>query len=451
LETWILVGLAALNLLLLVWLLVRKAPAPEHGELLQALSSANERTERELRHEIGESARGARQETAQAFANFQQSVLHQSAEATRTQNAQIEAFAHQLSLLQKSLGDTLATQLQALAESNARRLSEVRATMEAQLAQLQQSNTAKLDEMRQTVDEKLQSTLETRLGESFKQVAERLEQVHKGLGEMQSLAVGVGSLQRVLTNVKTRGVFGEVQLEALLEQVLTTEQFARQVETKPRSGQRVDFAVRFPGRGDDGAPVWLPIDAKFPRDDYERLLDAHERADAAAAESAAKALETRIRVEAKSIAENYLAAPHTTDFAILFLPIESLYAEVLRRPGLMDAMQRQHRVTLAGPTTLLAMLNSLHMGFRTLALERQASEVWKVLGAVKTEFERYGEWVGRVKEQVAKASDTLDKADTRARQMRLALRKVEALPDAQAQALLPLVDPQLPLDDELAS
>jgi len=451
LETWILVGLAALNLLLLVWLLVRKAPAPEHGELLQALSSANERTERELRHEIGESARGARQETAQAFANFQQSVLHQSAEATRTQNAQIEAFAHQLSLLQKSLGDTLATQLQALAESNARRLSEVRATMEAQLAQLQQSNTAKLDEMRQTVDEKLQSTLETRLGESFKQVAERLEQVHKGLGEMQSLAVGVGSLQRVLTNVKTRGVFGEVQLEALLEQVLTTEQFARQVETKPRSGQRVDFAVRFPGRGDDGAPVWLPIDAKFPRDDYERLLDAHERADAAAAESAAKALETRIRVEAKSIAENYLAAPHTTDFAILFLPVESLYAEVLRRPGLMDAMQRQHRVTLAGPTTLLAMLNSLHMGFRTLALERQASEVWKVLGAVKTEFERYGEWVGRVKEQVAKASDTLDKADTRARQMRLALRKVEALPDAQAQALLPLVDPQLPLDDELAS
>jgi len=454
LETWILAGLvalAALNLLLLVWLLLRKPPPPDHEDILQALASANERTERELRHEIGESARGARQENAQAFATFQQSVLQQSAEATRTQNAQIDAFAHQLASLQKSLGDTLATQLQALAESNARRLSEVRATMEAQLAQLQQTNTAKLDEMRQTVDEKLQSTLEARLGESFKQVAERLEQVHKGLGEMQSLAVGVGSLQRVLTNVKTRGVFGEVQLEALLEQVLTTEQFARQVETKPRSGQRVDFAVRFPGRGDDGAPVWLPIDAKFPRDDYERLIDAHERADAAAAESAAKALEARIRLEAKSIAENYLAAPHTTDFAILFLPVESLYAEVLRRPGLMDAMQRQHRVTLAGPTTLLAMLNSLHMGFRTLALEQQASEVWKVLGAVKTEFERYGEWVARVKEQVAKASDTLDKADTRAKQMRLALRKVEALPESQAQALLPLADPQLPLDDDLAS
>ncbi|WP_095950981.1 DNA recombination protein RmuC [Variovorax boronicumulans] len=435
-----LAALAVVQLVLVIWLLARRPPPPDHSEMLGVLAAmgrANERTERELRHEIGEGSRGARQETAQAFATFQQSLTQQGAEATRTQNAQLDAFSLQLASLQKTLADTLNTQLQGLSESNARRLSEVRTTMETQLAQLQQSNTAKLDEMRKTVDEKLQSTLEARLGESFKQVADRLEQVHKGLGEMQTLAVGVGSLQRVLTNVKTRGVFGEVQLEALLEQVLTPEQYARQVETKPRSGQRVDFAIRFPGRGDDGAPVWLPIDAKFPRDDYERLIDAHERADAAGAEAAAKALETRIRVEAKSIAENYLAAPHTTDFAILFLPVESLYAEVLRRPGLMDAIQRQHRVTLAGPTTLLAMLNSLHMGFRTLALERQASEVWKVLGAVKTEFERYGEWVARIKEQVAKASDTIDKADTRAKQMRLALRKVEALPEAQSQALLP--------------
>ncbi|GAA4355153.1 DNA recombination protein RmuC [Variovorax defluvii] len=439
-EIWLLGGLAALNLVLLVFLLLRRPPLADHTALVATLVSANERIERELRHEIGESSRGARQETSQAFATFQQALVQQAAEATRTQNAQIDAFAQQLSLLQKTLGDTLNTQLQGLSESNARRLSEVRATMEAQLAQLQQSNNAKLDEMRQTVDEKLQSTLEARLGESFKQVADRLEQVHKGLGEMQTLAVGVGNLQRVLTNVKTRGVFGEVQLEALLEQVLTPEQYARQVETKPRSGQRVDFAIRFPGRGSEGAPVWLPIDAKFPRDDYERLLDAHERVDAGAAELAARALELRIRTEAKSIAENYLAAPHTTDFAVLFLPVESLYAEVLRRPGLMDAIQRQHRVTLAGPTTLLAMLNSLHMGFRTLALEQQASEVWKVLGAVKTEFERYGEWVARIKEQVAKASDTLDKADTRAKQMRLALRKVEALPEAQSQALLPAAD-----------
>ena len=439
-ETWILLALAALNFILILWLLLRKQPAPDHSTLVATLGAGNERIERELRHEISESSRGARQETAQAFATFQQALIQQGAESTRTQNAQIDAFAQQLTLLQKTLADTLNTQLQGLSESNARRLAEVRATMETQLAQLQQNNSAKLDEMRKTVDEKLQSTLEARLGESFKQVADRLEQVHKGLGEMQTLAVGVGSLQRVLTNVKTRGVFGEVQLEALLEQVLTTDQYAKQVETKPRSGQRVDFAIRFPGRGGDGAPVWLPIDAKFPRDDYERLLDAHERADPGAAEIAAKALETRIRTEAKSIAENYLAAPHTTDFAILFLPVESLYAEVLRRPGLMDAIQRQHRVTLAGPTTLLAMLNSLHMGFRTLALEQQASEVWKVLGAVKTEFERYGEWVSRIKEQVAKASDTLDKADTRAKQMRLALRKVEALPEAQSQALLPPAD-----------
>ncbi|WP_162566666.1 MULTISPECIES: DNA recombination protein RmuC [unclassified Variovorax] len=439
-ELWILLALAALNFILVVWLLLRKSPPPDHAALIATLGAANERIERELRHEISESSRGARQETAQAFSTFQQALVQQGAESTRTQNAQIDAFAQQLTLLQKTLADTLSTQLQSLSESNARRLAEVRATMETQLAQLQQSNTAKLDEMRKTVDEKLQSTLEARLGESFKQVADRLEQVHKGLGEMQTLAVGVGSLQRVLTNVKTRGVFGEVQLEALLEQVLTIDQYAQQVETKPRSGQRVDFAIRFPGRGGDGAPVWLPIDAKFPRDDYERLLDAHERADAPAAELAAKALEARIRSEARSIAENYLAAPHTTDFAILFLPVESLYAEVLRRPGLMDAIQRQHRVTLAGPTTLLAMLNSLHMGFRTLALEQQASEVWKVLGAVKTEFERYGEWVARIKEQVAKASDTLDKADTRAKQMRLALRKVEALPEAQTQALLPPAD-----------
>lgn len=439
---WILLGLAALTVILLIALLMRRPPPDRHAELLATLADGTERSERALRQEVADSARSTRQELGQNFASFQAALVQQGAEATRTQNAQIDAFAQQLTLMQKTLADTLNTQLQGLSESNARRLAEVRTTMETQLAQLQQTNTAKLDEMRKTVDEKLQSTLEARLGESFKQVADRLDQVHKGLGEMQTLAIGVGSLQRVLTNVKTRGVFGEVQLEALLEQVLTTEQYAKQVETKPRSGQRVDFAVRFPGRSADGAPVWLPIDAKFPRDDYERLIDAHERADVLAVEVAGKALEARIRSEAKSIADNYLAAPHTTDFAILFLPVESLYAEVLRRPGLMDAVQRQHRVTLAGPTTLLAMLNSLHMGFRTLALEQQASEVWKVLGAVKTEFNRFGEWVERIKEQVAKASDTIDKADTRQRQMRRALKGVEALPELQAQALLPAVDPE---------
>jgi DNA recombination protein RmuC len=435
---WIVMALAAASVVLLLVLLLRRPPAQDNGRL--ELLAANERIERELRREISDSSRGLRGELTQTLSAFQQALLQQAQESTRTNNAQIDAFAQQLTMLQKNLSDTLVTQLQALSDANARRIAEVRATLETQLAAMQQTNAAKLEEMRKTVDEKLQTTLETRLGESFRQVAERLEQVHHGLGQMQTLAQGVGDLQRVLSNVKTRGMFGEVQLGNLLEQVLTQEQYARQVETRPRSNQRVDFAVRFPGRSADGAPVWLPIDAKFPRDDYERLLDAHDRADHAAIDSAGRALEVRIREEAKSICENYLSPPDTTDFAILFLPIESLYAEVLRRPGLMDRIQRDYRVTLAGPTTLLAMLNSLHMGFRTLALEQQASEVWKVLGAVKTEFERYGEWVARIREQVHKAADTLDKADTRTKQMRRALKVVEALPEAQAQELLPLDD-----------
>jgi len=433
-EIWIVMALALASVVLLVALLLRKPPVPDTGRA--ELLAANERLERELRREISETSRGMRGELTQTLSTFQQTLMQQAQEATRTQNAQIDAFAQQLSLTQKTISDSLRD----LSEANARRMSEVRETLETQLNAMQQTNAAKLEEMRRTVDEKLQTTLETRLGESFKQVADRLEQVHQGLGQMQNLAQGVGDLQRVLTNVKTRGMFGEVQLENLLEQVLTPEQYARQVETKPRSNQRVDFAIRFPGRSADGSPVWLPIDAKFPREDYERLLDAHDRADAAGVESAGRALEVRIREEAKSICEYYLCPPETTDFAILFLPIESLYAEVLRRPGLMDKLQRDYRVTLAGPTTLLAMLNSLHMGFRTLALEQQASEVWKVLGAVKTEFDRYGEWVARIKEQVQKAADTVDKADTRTKMMRRALKNVEALPDTQAQSMLPLAD-----------
>ena len=432
---WMLLVLGLANVGLLGFLLVRKAPVDESAS--SALQAGIERLEREIRREVSESSRGLRQELGQTMTQFQESLVRQGAESTRTQSDRIDAFGQQLAQMQKNLADTLATQLQGLSEANARRLSEVRATLEAQLGQLQQNNAAKLDEMRQTVDEKLQSTLEARFTESFKQVAERLEQVHQGLGQMQSLAQGVGDLQRVLTNVKTRGIFGEVQLEALLEQVLTPEQYGKQVETRPGSRQRIDFAVRFPGRSSDGQPVWLPIDAKFPREDYERLLEAHDRADAVGVETASRALEARIRQEAKSICESYLCPPNTTDFAVLFLPVESLYAEVLRRPGLMDLLQREYRVTLAGPTTLLAMLNSLHMGFRTLALEQQASEVWKVLGAVKTEFERYGDWVTRIKEQVQKAADTVDKAETRTRQMRRALKVVEALPEGQAQALIP--------------
>jgi len=403
-ELWILLALGVGNTLLLALLWARTQRSHDELSLPQYVQGVHEQlkhVERELRHDIGESSRAGRQELMQHLTLFQQTQMQQ------------------LSAMQKTVTDTLHQQLE----------------------QLQRGNAEKLDEMRRTVDEKLQTTLEKRMTESFKQVAERLEQVHQGLGQMQQLAQGVGDLQRVLTNVKTRGMFGEVQLEALLEQVLTQEQYGKQIETRPRSNQRVDFAIRLPGRGGpDDATVWLPIDAKFPREDYERLLDAQDRADAVGAEQAAKALETRIRTEAKRIAESYLAPPHTTDFAFLFLPVEGLYAEVLRRPGLMDVLQREYRVTLAGPTTLLAMLNSLHMGFRTLALEQQASEVWKVLGAVKTEFERYGDWVNKVREQVHKAADTLDRADTRSRQMRRALKNVEALPEDQARALLPRGD-----------
>jgi len=436
---WSVLALAALNLLLLLWLALRRGDAAAtQAEWLAALQASGERLERELRHEIGESARSGRLELAQNLATFQQSLVQQAAEATRTQNTQIDAFGQQLALLQKTLSDTLTLQLSNLSESNARRMSEVRATLEAQLAQLQQTNIAKLDEMRATVDEKLQTTLHARLGESFKQVADRLEQVHKGLGEMQTLAAGVGDLKHLLTNVKTRGMFGEAQLAALLEQVFVPDQYAAQIATRPGSKNVVDFAIKLPGKSDNGEPLWLPIDSKFPNEDYERLLDAQQRADAVGAEVAAKALEARIRLEAKSIAEKYIEPPYTTDFAILFLPTEGLYAEVLRRPGLMEVLQREHRITLAGPTTLLAMLSSLQMGFRTLALEKRSSEVWQVLGAVKTEFGKFGDVLAKVKSQTETVLNTLNSAETRSRAMGRVLRQVEALPDAQAQALLPL-------------
>ncbi|MBP7565120.1 MAG: DNA recombination protein RmuC [Burkholderiaceae bacterium] len=439
LLTWLLLALGVANLVLLLWLAWRRPVAQGSGgeSLAVQLTAGHDRIEREMRREIADSARATRQELAQSLVTFQQALVQQGAEATRTQNAQIDAFAQQLAVLQKSLGDTLTHQLHALSESNARRIGEVRATLEAQLALLQQNNAAKLEEMRKTVDEKLQSTLETRLGESFRQVAERLEQVHKGLGEMQTLAQGVGDLKHLLTNVKTRGIFGEAQLASLLEHVLSPEQYAAQVATRPGSRNVVDFAIRLPGRSDDGTPVWLPIDAKFPNEDYERLLDAQQRADAAAADIAGRALEARIRLEARAMAEKYVEPPHTTDFGILFLPTEGLYAEVLRRPGLVEVLQRDYRISIAGPTTLLAMLNSLQMGFRTLALEKRSSEVWQVLGAVKTEFGKFGEVLSKVREHTQTVLNTLDKAQTRTNVMNRALRGVEALPEAESARLLP--------------
>jgi DNA recombination protein RmuC len=449
--TWALLGLGVLNavLLLVLWQRSGAQGASQEDraaeaalqqarqqELVQLVSTSTERLARELRRDILESSRAGRQELAQNLATFQQTLVQQGAEATRTQNTQIDAFGQQLALLQKTLHDTLTNQLSGLSESNARRMNEIRETLEKQLAQLQTSNAAKLDEMRATVDEKLQSTLQARLGESFKQVADRLEQVHKGLGEMQTLAQGVGDLKHLLSNVKTRGIFGEAQLASLLEQVFVPDQYDAQVATRPGSKNVVDFAIKLPGKSDSGEPLWLPIDAKFPNEDYERLLDAQGRADAVAAELAGRALELRIRLEAKSITEKYVEPPYTTDFAILFLPTEGLYAEVLRRPGLMEALQREHRVTLAGPTTLLAMLSSLQMGFRTLALEKRSSEVWQVLGAVKTEFGKFGDVLARVKTQAETVLKTIDGAQVRSRAMGRALKNVEALTDTQSAALI---------------
>jgi DNA recombination protein RmuC len=448
---WVVMGFGVVNavLLLLLWQRSGASSASEKDrelelaqqqtrqqELVQLVASSSERMMRELRRDILDSSRDGRQELAQNLATFQQSLVQQTAEATRTQNTQIDAFGQQLAVLQKTLHDTLTNQLSGVSESNARRMNEIRETLEKQLAQLQTSNAGKLDEMRATVDEKLQSTLQARLGESFKQVADRLEQVHKGLGEMQTLAQGVGDLKHLLTNVKTRGIFGEAQLAALLEQVFVTDQYAAQVATRPGSKNVVDFAIKLPGKSESGEPLWLPIDAKFPNEDYERLLDAQGRADAVAVELAGRALEQRIRLEAKSITEKYVEPPYTTDFAILFLPTEGLYAEVLRRPGLMEALQREHRVTLAGPTTLLAMLSSLQMGFRTLALEKRSSEVWQVLGAVKTEFGKFGDVLARVKTQAETVLKTIDGAQVRSRAMGRALKNVEALTDTQSAALI---------------
>jgi DNA recombination protein RmuC len=335
----------------------------------------------------------------------------------------------------KQLGDQQKQQLATLTADNEKRLGEVRTTLEAKLTAIQQDNAAKLEQMRATVEEKLQSTLETRLGESFKLVSERLEAVQRGLGEMQSLASGVGDLKRVLSNVKTRGILGEMQLAALLDQMLTPEQYAANVATVPGSDERVEFAVRLPG-GDRDDQVWLPIDAKFPREDYERLLDAQQAADVEAVERAASALERRMRDEAKSIRAKYISPPATTDFAILFLPTEGLYAEIIRRPGLFDSLQREQRVIVAGPTTLSALLNSLQMGFRTLAIQKRSSEVWQLLGAVKNEFGKFGDVLKMVRKKLDEAGKHIDATAVRTRAIERRLRDVETLPGEQVQALL---------------
>jgi DNA recombination protein RmuC len=423
-------GLVAIIVLLMV-VLLRGSRRGEEEVRLRALQEAQEkgleRLERELREEL---ARGRREDAEEAFRDreeraqsatlLSQAVTTQVGQFGSAQSERLEAFARELNRFSLGLDE---------------RFERLKMTVESRLTAIQADNAGKLEEMRRTVDEKLHATLEQRLGESFKQVSERLEQVHRGLGEMQSLAAGVGDLKRVLSNVKTRGTWGEVQLSALLEQLLTADQFAANVATRPDSGERVDFAIRLPGKG-DGAVVWLPIDAKFPIEDYQRLIDAQERGEAALVEEASKAIEVRLKAEARSIRDKYVAPPHTTDFALLYLPTEGLYAEALRRPGLADTLQREFRVSLAGPTTLAALLNSLQMGFRTLAIEQRSAEVWAVLGAVKTEFGKFGEALAHTRKKLDEASNSISKAETRTRQLSRRLREVEALPAGESEQLI---------------
>jgi DNA recombination protein RmuC len=396
----------------------------------------SERSERELREQVQTTAQSTRQELTGNFVQFQQTLAQQLESMRQAIMSQAQTGREEQANTLKSFGDTLNKSLTALTESNAQRMEAVRATLESKIKDLQTDNGTRLEEMRKTVDEKLHATLEQRLGESFKLVSDRLEKVHQGLGEMQQLAIGVGDLKRVLTNVKTRGTWGEVQLEMLLEQILTPEQYAKNVETVPGSGERVEFAIKLPGTDKDLGPIWMPIDAKFPKEQYERLAEAAERADAEGVAVAGRELERAVRLEARKIAEKYLSPPLTTDFAILFLPTEGLYAEVMRRPGLADDLQRVSRVTIAGPSTLSAFVNSLQMGFRTLALEKRSSEVWQVLGAVKTEFSKFGDVLAATKTTLEKAAKNIDMAETRSRQMARKLKSVEALPSDTALRLL---------------
>jgi DNA recombination protein RmuC len=420
--------------LLFLFLILKKVSPQIDGSVLlsrlDAFEKGQVRTESMIREEMAKgreelsrTAREQRQELTAAFATLGDSVVQRMKDVAGVQKVQLE---------------TMSTVIGRLADSNEKKLEALRVTVEGKLQSIQADNAKQLEQMRQTVDEKLQGTLEKRLGESFKQVSERLELVHKGLGEMQTLATGVGDLKKVLTNVKTRGTWGEVQLGALLEQVLSPDQFAVNVATKD-GGERVEFAIKLPGAGTDGDEiVWLPIDAKFPIEDYQRLIDAQELGNLAGVEAAGKQLEMRVKNCAGDICRKYLNPPKTTDFAILFLPIEGLFAEVIRRTGLTEAIQRECRVVIAGPTTLWSILNSLQMGFRTLAIQQRSSEVWNLLAAVKTEWTKYGDVLDAVQKKLLQASDTIEKAKIRSRAVGRKLKDVQDLPVGEAASLLAL-------------
>ncbi len=407
------------------------------GELLGANQRNSSNAQREQMEQfsmsLSELVQSAKNDAAQLRATLQgemknvgDSLLRQTAEVATLQKNQLDAFG---------------THLTGISRSSEEKLDKMRLSVEERLQALQADNSQKLDQMRATVDEKLQSTLEKRLSESFTQVSERLEQVHRGLGEMQVLANGVGDLKKVLSNVKMRGTWGEIQLGNLLEQVLTRDQFECNVAVKPGDNERVEFAIKLPGHDEEQAQVWLPIDAKFPQEDYARLVDAQEIGDLQGIEAASKGLEMAVRASAAMICSKYIAPPHTTDFAIMFLPTEGLYAEVVRRTGLVEVLQRDCRVIIAGPTTLAALLNSLQMGFRTLAIQKRSSEVWAVLGAVKTEFGKYADVLDKVKKKLQEASNTVESASTRTRVIERNLRRVETLPQVGVGQLALVADP----------
>lgn len=374
------------------------------------------------REETANSDKRTREELSQSLKGSSDSLLMRLTEHFGMHKNQLDSFSKQLGEMTKL---------------NQEKLEQMRNAVEKQLRVLQEENSKKLEQMRATVDEKLQTTLEKRLGESFKQVSERLEQVYKGLGEMRNLASGVGDLKKVLTNVKTRGTWGEIRLGNILEQILTPEQYEMNVPTKKNSNERVEFAIKLPGQNvDKETIVWMPIDSKFPQEDYQRLIDAQEAADKEQAEKSIKSLETLIKSEAKKIKEKYIDPPYTTDFGIMFLPIEGLYAEVLRRPGLCDTLQREYRVVVTGPTTLAALLNSLQMGFKTLAIEKRSSEVWELLGVVKTQFGQFGDALSKTKKKLQEASNSIDSAEIRTRAIERKLRDVQELPEKDAVELI---------------
>jgi DNA recombination protein RmuC len=424
----ILLLLLTVACLVLLVLLLRRGGGETAGRL-DLLDRSLERSERafrdelaRLREEMGQQGREGRQEQGTALRGFGESLLKRMTDIAGFQKSQLDTFSEQLKTL---------TQL------NEQKLNTLRETVERQLQSLQEDNSAKLEQMRTVVDEKLHATLEKRLGESFKLVSDRLEMVHKGLGEMQTLAVGVGDLKKVLTNVKTRGNFGEIQLGSLLEQLLTPEQYAANVATRPGSSQRVEFAIKLPGKSDVGEqPVWLPIDAKFPQEDYLRLLEAQEQGNPVLVEESSRQLEKAVQLMARDIRDKYLAPPHTTDFGIMFLPTEGLYAEVLRRTGLCETLQRECRVVVTGPTTLAALLNSLQLGFRTLAIERRSSEVWSLLGAVKSEFATFGDILEKTKKKLQEAGNTIEAAAVRSRAIERKLKNVQEMPAGDAAGVL---------------